>query len=117
MKAGDIVAINLEPTVGGEKGKTRPCLVLVGEGHPWNIIIVVPITEDHSKRTKKLFVPIDKGKSTGLEKASSVDCFQIRCLSKNRIKGKIGVVPKKTLDSVLMKIAAILDIGEEHLSF
>jgi mRNA interferase MazF len=115
-KTGDIIAVNLDPTVGGEKGKTRPCLVLVGSGHPWGIIIVVPITEDSANRSKKLFVPINKGKTTGLSKSSCVDCFQIRCLAEDRVVNKIGIAPAETLNNVLTKIACILNIGEEHIT-
>ncbi|MBF0441359.1 MAG: type II toxin-antitoxin system PemK/MazF family toxin [Oligoflexales bacterium] len=144
MKSGDIVKIDLDPTKGGEKGKTRPCLVIVGDGHPWDIIIVVPITEDKSHRSKKFFVPITiemedeqtsppttaqhqpsseknppkptQENTTGLSKPSCVDCFQIRCLSKDRVKGKIGTVSDDVLKTVLSRIACILNIGEEHLS-
>ena len=141
MKPGDIVKVDLDPTKGGEKGKTRPCLVLVGDGHPWDIIIVVPITEDKNHRSKKFFVPItieseDEETSpttqnpsqeenppkpmqenpAGLSKPLCVDCFQIRCLSKDRVKGKIGTVSDDVLKTVLSRIACILNIGEEHLS-
>jgi mRNA interferase MazF len=117
-KPGDVVLIDLDPTLGGEKGKTRPCLVLVGSGHPWRILIVVPITDiNNGNRSKKLFVPIphpDNG--TGLLKESCVDCFQIRCLDESRVLKKLGEVQRTTLDEALTRIGAILSIGEEHLS-
>ncbi len=115
INAGDIITVDLDPTKGGEKGKTRPCLALVGEGHPWQIIIVVPITEDNSNRSKRFFVPINPEKTTGLAKPSCVDCFQIRCLSQGRVKGKMGAVSEETLKTVLSKMSKILNIGEEHL--
>lgn len=117
-KPGDVVLIDLDPTQGGEKGKTRPCLVLVGSGHPWRILIVVPITNSNNGiRSKKLFVPIPHPDSdTGLLKESCIDCFQIRSLDESRVLKKLGEVRRTTLDGTLTRIGAILSIGEEHVS-
>lgn len=117
-KPGDVVLIDLDPIQGGEKGKTRPCVVLVGSGHPWEILIVVPITNENSgTRSKKLFVTIPHPDSvTGLSKESCIDCFQIRCLSKSRVLKKLGQIQKTTLDDALAKVGAILNIGEEHVN-
>jgi mRNA-degrading endonuclease toxin of MazEF toxin-antitoxin module len=105
----------------GEKGKVWPCLVLVGSGHPWEIVIIVPITEPSATyRPAKLFVPIPANADTLLEKNSVVDCFQIRFLSQGRLsefehkdgkgKGK-GRAPDAVIDDVRTRLAAILDIG------
>jgi mRNA interferase MazF len=117
-KPGDVVLIDLDPIKGGEKGKRRPCLVLVGSGHPWKILIVVPITDSNNgTRSKKLFVAIPHPDSdTGLSKESCIDCFQIRCLDESRILKKLGEVQRTTLDEALARIGAILSIGEEHIS-
>ncbi len=116
-KPGDIVLVDLDPTKGGEKGKTRPCLVLVGSGHPWKILIVVPITDvNDGSRNKKLFVQIPHPDSdTGLTKESCIDCFQIRCLAESRVLKKLGVIQQLTLDNTLSRIGFILSIGEEHI--
>jgi len=116
IKAGDIIIVDLDPTQGGEKSKTRPCLVVVGEGHPWHLIIVVPITDHNTHRHPKLSLPIPHpDKTTGLSKQSSIDCFQLRCLSKKRFKQKIGVVTQEILDDTLSRMGTILNIGEEHV--
>ena len=117
-KPGDVVLIDLDPTQGGEKGKRRPCLVLVGSGHPWKILIVVPITDSNKgTRSKKLFVAIPHPDSDiGLSKESCIDCFQIRCLDESRVLKKLGEVQRTTLDEALTRIGAILSIGEEHIS-
>jgi mRNA interferase MazF len=116
-KPGEIVLVDLDPTNGGEKGKTRPCLVLVGSGHPWRILILVPITDiNDGTRSKKLFVPIPHPDSdTGLTKESCIDCFQIRYLAESRILKKLGEIQQITLDATLSRIGAILSIGEEHI--
>ena len=117
-KPGDIVLIDLDPTQGGEKGKTRPCLVLVGTGHPWGILIVLPITDlNKGTRNKKLFVSIPyPDVDTGLLKESCIDCFQIRCLAESRVSKKLGTIQESTLKDTLTIVGAILNIGEEHLT-
>ena len=115
-KVGDVVKLNLNPTEGGEKGKIRPCLVLVGSGHPWGLVVIVPITEDTGARNAKLFVPIPHNKETGLDKPSCVDCFQVRCVAESRILELKGKAPDDVLENVRTRLAAILDIGEEHVT-
>jgi mRNA interferase MazF len=117
-KPGDIVLVDVDPPKGSEKGKTRPCLVLVGSGHPWRIFIVVPITNvNDGTRSKKLFVPIPHPDSeTGLTKESCIDCFQIRCLAESRVLKKLGAIQQTTLDVTLSRVGAILSIGEEHIT-
>lgn len=117
-KPGDVVLVDLDPTKGGEKGKARPCLVLVGSGHPWRIFIVVPITDSfHGTRSKKLFVPIPHPDSdTGLTKESCIDCFQIRCLAEGRVLKKLGEIQQITLNDTLSRVGAILGVGEEHIT-
>ncbi len=117
-KPGDIVLVDLDPTKGGEKGKTLPCLVLVGSGHPWTIFIVVPIKDfNDGTRSKKLFVPTPHPDSdTGLTKESCIDCFQIRCLPESRVLKKLGAIQQTTLDFTLSRVSAVLSIGEEHIT-
>ena len=115
FRAGDLVWVNLDPTLGGEKSKTRPCMVLVDSGHPWGILIVVPVTAATGKRPPALFVPIAADASTGLKKPSLIDCYQIRCLAGQRLGAKLGKASPETLAEVRVRIAKILDIGEEHV--
>jgi mRNA-degrading endonuclease toxin of MazEF toxin-antitoxin module len=115
-KTGDIVWIDLDSTQGGEKNKTRPCVVLVGSGHPWGLVIVVPITDAVGTRPPALFVSIPSDNATGLAKPSCVDCFQVRFLSEGRVRSKIGIVPDQVLADVRSRLATILDIGEEHVT-
>lgn len=113
-KAGDIVWIDLTPKQGGEKGKIRPCVVLVGSGHPWGLIIVAPITDIAAQRPTAIFVPLPSDTATGLSKPSCIDCFQVRCLSERRVQGKIGAISAGVFAEVKSRLATILDMGEEH---
>src|ERR1700738_3549537 len=91
IEAGDIVRVDLNPTVGHEKKKERFCLVDEKSSSHLDLIIILPITEDTGKRSSKLYVQIDDLKQAGLHKSSVVDCYQIRTVSIERlVKNKSG---------------------------
>lgn len=120
IEAGDIVRVDLNPTVGHEKRKERFCLVVEKGSSHLDLIIVLPITNDTGKRSNKLYVQIDDLKQAGLNKPSVVDCYQIRSVSIERlVKSKsgsfaYGKVSEDVMFEVRKRLALLLDIGEEH---
>jgi len=66
-------------------------------------------------RPSALFVSVAADASTGLKKPSLIDCYQIHSLAGQRLGAKLGKAPPETLAEVRVRIAKILDIGEEHL--
>lgn len=123
ISAGDIVIVNLDPAVGDEKQKTRTCLVIESGGSPLELLIILPITEYHTRRSKYFFVPIPNSEKVGLLKPSVVDCYQIRTLSLKRLKKRqndevvvVGTISKTTLFEVRKRLALIFDITEKHIS-
>ncbi len=116
IMVGDVILVNLDPVMCKEKNKLRPFVVIVGSGHPWELVIVAPITDALGKRPPQLFVSIPNHAATGLGKLSCIDCFQIRCISEQRVTSKIGKVSESILSEVRHRLAKIFDIGEEHTS-
>lgn len=121
IEAGDIVRVDLNPTVGHEKKKERFCLVVEKGSSHLDLIIVLPITNDTGKRSNKLYVQIDDLKQAGLHKPSVIDCYQIRTISIERlVKNKSGSfasgkVNEDVIFEVRKRLALLLDIGEEHI--
>jgi len=121
LEAGDIVRVNLDPTIGDEKRKERFCLVLEGSQNHLNLIIVLPITEDNGSRQSQIFVPVDNLHKANLFKPSVIDCYQIRTISTKRLRNtveggfKFGSVSPRVLFEVRKTLSRILDIDEEHL--
>lgn len=107
--------INLNPTKGDEKKKTRPCLVLQSQITPLNLITVLPITDASKKRKAPFFVTINPLTNTGLKKKSAIDCYQIRTLSLERVVEKMGNIDQRTLDAVKSSLALILEIHSYHI--
>lgn len=90
MKRFDIFLVKLNPTVGSEIQKTRPCIIISpDEMMLLNTVIVAPMT---SKGFEYIFrVKINFDEKNGL-----VLLDQIRTVDKTRLIKKIGQVDKNT---------------------
>jgi mRNA interferase MazF len=92
----DVYLVNLDPTVGSEIKKTRPCLVISPDEMNRHIrtVIVAPMTtkgKPYPSRVRCRF----KGKS-GL-----IVLDQIRTIDSNRIVSRLGRIHKQTELKVL----------------
>ena len=99
MKQGEIWQINLDPTIGSEMKKVRPCIILNS-----NIVgklalkVIAPLTDfKEHYRVVPWMVVIEPNSKNGLKKISAIDLFQVRSLSENRLIKKIGFVDKEVL--------------------
>lgn len=110
---GEVLKINLNPKIGDEQSKWRPCVVL--NAHPkLKLITILPITDALGKRGDA-FIKIADAVKAGLEKESVIDVNQIRTLSTERIIDKMGIVSDRELFECRKQLAIILEIDEEHL--
>ncbi|MEQ9188633.1 MAG: type II toxin-antitoxin system PemK/MazF family toxin [Cryomorphaceae bacterium] len=93
LKQYEIVLVNLDPTVGSEIKKTRPCLVISpNEMNKFlRTIIVAPMTT--SPKTYPTRVKIVHNKKEG---AAAID--QIRTIDKYRIIKVLGKISKKEVE-------------------
>jgi len=95
----DIFLVNLNPTLGDEINKIRPCIVINDDKIGiLNSRIVVPLTQwDNRYISVPWMIKITPDSKSGLSKISSADAFQIRNVSKQRFVKKIGSVSKDIL--------------------
>lgn len=99
---GAIVDISLDPAVGHEIRKTRPCLVVQNDvGNRFSTVtIVVPVGgAEHVAKPYPIHVPIPKGEA-GLVKDSVAMCNQIRCVDEARFGKTYGHVSPATMAKV-----------------
>jgi mRNA interferase MazF len=96
VKRGDIWLTSLDPTVGSEIQKTRPCVVISpDEMHDHlRTVIVAPMTTGN--RAAPFRVPISFQGKTGL-----ILLDQVRTLDKSRLVKRLGGVGDVTLNEVL----------------
>ena len=115
MKIGDIVWVNLDPTLGDELRKKRPVVVL-NNGHEKHLrlAIVVPLTNwTASWESNPFFISLDPSKQNGLKKKSTIDCFQIRAVSHQRVLDRLGSVTPLVMTQIKKSLALILDLEPE----
>lgn len=86
MNIGEIWQINLEPVVGQEIMKERPCLIVSNDFVGRNgLKTIVPLTRYQDKHSMfPWLIPIEVSPENGLRKKSSADAFQVRALSVDR---------------------------------
>ena len=96
MKRGEIRLVNLDPTVGSEIKRLRPCVVVSPpELHDHlRIVIVAPMTSQSI--VTPFGVPLTHAGTRGL-----ILLDQIRAIDKMRLAKRLGVVSPKTLASTL----------------
>jgi mRNA interferase MazF len=101
----DVVLINLDPTVGSEIKKTRPCLVISPDEMNRHIrtVIIAPMTsasKDYPTRVSCRFK----------KKKGQIVLDQIRTVDKTRLVKKLGVIDANAqlkVMSVLQKLFAL----------
>ena len=114
MKRGEIWLINLDPTVGAEIAKKRPALIVSENGvGRLPLRIVAPITnwKDHYALVPWM-VPLPNDGTTGLDKRSSADCFQVRSISEKRMISKIGQADPDLLERAEHGLKVVLGLGD-----
>lgn len=102
MRRGEIWLVNLDPTVGSEIKKSRPCVVVSpGELHDHlRTVIVAPMTSQGFAAPFR--VPVTHGGIKGL-----ILLDQVRAIDKLRLVKKLGAVSPKTLTSTLSTMQEI----------
>ena len=92
---GDLYWVNLDPTIGSEIKKTRPCVVISPDvaNQAGPLVIVAPISKTEEKKVFFHEVLLPKG-TAGLSFDSKIKVFQLRCVDKRRLSpSRIGVLP------------------------
>ena len=99
---GMVIEINLDPTVGHEIRKSRPCLVIqndVGNAHSPLTIVAAIEGAEHIRRPFPVNVLVKKGDG-GLIKDSVILCNQIRTVDERRLGRVYGKLNEATLRKV-----------------
>ena len=99
---GDIWLVNLDPTVGSEIQKSRPCVVISpAEMHDHlRTAIIAPMST--GSRPAPFRIPITHGGKKGL-----ILLDQMRTVDKTRLVTKSGTVNPKTLDATLKTLQEV----------
>jgi len=105
---GDIVLVNFNPAKGGEMGKLRPAIIMStrDEIEILNTVIVIPLSTVVEKDTYpyRVFIP----KRDSLQRCSDACVYEIRALSKLRLKQKVARLNDKEVQNLQKALCTIL---------
>lgn len=93
----DVCLVNLDPTIGHEIKKTRPCLVVSPDELNRHIrtVIIAPMTSSILRNYPSRIKTVFQGKE------GQVALDQLRAVDKNRLVKKLGRIDEKTAPKIL----------------
>jgi mRNA interferase MazF len=105
-RRGEVWWVRLDPTLGSEISKTRPCLVLSSNvlNERRRTVVVVPLSSSPAA-SPPLLVPLQCG---GQPAVAVMD--QIRAVSKERLEGRMGALSEAELAAVENGLRHVLEL-------
>jgi mRNA interferase MazF len=99
VKRFEVWLINLNPTLGSEMKKSRPCLVVSPDeaNNFLQTVIIVPLTSTLRNYPTRV-------NCTFQNKSGQLAIDQIRAIDQSRLIGKIGVMP----DKISIELCAVM---------
>jgi mRNA interferase MazF len=111
---GLIIDLDLEPTIGSETGKTRPCIIVTNNTYNQRVpvIQVVPLTEWSLKKSQiKTNIAVEASAANGLSKRSIADCLQTRPVDyQRRLVSIRGELELEILEKINHALKIVFDI-------
>ena len=100
----DVYLVNLDPTIGSEIKKTRPCLVISPDEMNRNVrtVIIAPMTSAQKEYPTRVFCTFQK-------KKGQIVLDQLRTIDKARLIKKLGTIGSKNqleVISILQRLFA-----------
>lgn len=92
MNKNEIYGVNLDPTIGAEMNKTRPCLIISPDemNNHLKTVIVAPLTSTRRELPTRILIkatPI-----SGLKNDSYAALDQLKTIDKSRLYNLIGEI-------------------------
>ena len=105
VSRGEIWLVNLDPTVGSEIRKSRPCVVISPSelNDHLKTVIVAPMTSQGFQAPFRISLTFQG--TTGL-----VLLDQLRTIDKSRLIKKLGRLQPKTLTATLQKLQELFEV-------
>ncbi len=108
-KRGEIYWVNLDPTVGSEIKKVRPCVIISPDAanRSGSLVIVAPVIKVEGKKIYFHELLLPKG-TANFSQDSKIKVFQLRCIDKKRLqKKKMGSLSEEILEELDEKIRIV----------
>ena len=100
LNSGDICIVDFNPAKGGEIGKQRPAIIMSKkeENQILDTVIVIPLSTVIEKNSEPYRYHIKSREN--LQKDSDACIYEIRALSKNRVKEKVATLYHNELENI-----------------
>lgn len=109
MKQTDIYEAYLDPVVGSEQGGRRPVVIVSGNvinDQAANVLICPVTSSIKNYRGNPILKP---HLENGLTEISEIMVFQMRSVSKQRLKKRLGQITQKELSQIKDTLHKLLD--------
>jgi len=102
MRSGEVWEVNLDPTIGVEIKKVRPCVIVNRDALArLPLKIIVPLTEWNEGFARAPWhVLVEATPTNGLSKKSSADTYQVRSISEARLIKRLGELSDQVMDEI-----------------
>jgi mRNA interferase MazF len=110
MRRGEVWLVNLDPTVGAEMQKTRPVVIISSDlMGKLPLRVVVPLTDwkEHYARAPWM-LKVEPDLQNGIDKTSSIDCYQVRSISEQRFFRRLGRLPDGVIEELVRRVWLVL---------
>jgi mRNA interferase MazF len=111
-KRGEIWWVNLDPVIGSETAKKRPCLILqndVGNARS-NTTMVAPLLK--GLKTYPFVVNIEATVDNGLDENRGIHLEQMRVVDHRRIDNRLGTLEDKYWIDIEKAVCVVLGFGD-----
>ncbi|MFA5806231.1 MAG: type II toxin-antitoxin system PemK/MazF family toxin [Melioribacteraceae bacterium] len=118
LERGMLIDVNLDPALGSETGRTRPCIIVTNDIYNERIpvIQVVPVTSWNDKKSLvRTNVEIEPTPTNGLNKKSIADCLQTRPIDyRERLKKVRGKLSSEVMKEIDEALAVVFDLCKKE---
>jgi mRNA interferase MazF len=113
MYRGEVWLVNLDPTLGTEISKKRPCVIVNYDAIGiLPLKVIVPVTDWKERYSiRPWMVKLEPTIENSLAKVSSVDTFQIRSVSEIRLIRKLGQLSESQMQLISQALAVVLSLS------
>jgi mRNA interferase MazF len=113
MKRGEVWLVNLDPTMGAEIKKSRPCVIVNQDALArLPLKIIVPLTSwDPQFGSAPWHVRVRPSQKNGLAYESSADAFQVRSVSEKRLAQRLGELEPELMEKINKALSLSLGLN------
>jgi len=113
-RRGEIWLVALGAARAGERGRTRPALVVsvdeLSTGAPTDLVVVVPVSNSQAPSAIRVEIP----PSAAVDRPSRALCRAVRAVVSSRLVRRLGAVESPVMEQVESVLATILGLDRRR---